>query len=138
MVFILIALLPCPSAFAAPQLEASVAVAREGYFVLSWDLSAGDHDRGTALTLQQSSQADFSGDVEQWPVHQADQFTQSGLTNGRYYYRLVSEKGASNVVEVEVQHHALSRAFFFFSLGAVLFILLVVILLHGRRQNARG
>src|SRR5690606_34730151 len=101
-------------------------------------IPASAHGRSSALTLQQSSQADFSGEIEQWPVNQADQFTHSGLTNGLYYYRLVSENGASNVVVVEVQHHALSRALFFFLLGAVLFILLVVILLHGRRQHAQG
>jgi hypothetical protein len=124
-------LLPCSLAFAAPQLSANLDVAAEGYFVLSWDAP----DISSELTLQESREPDFSGDLEQWPVSQANQFTQSGLTNGLYFYRLADGTSTSNVVKVEVQHHSLSRAWFFFSLGAVLFILLVGILLHGRRQH---
>lgn len=65
----------------------------------------------------------------------------SGKANGDYYYRVIafSNNGStliSNDVKVSVQHHSLVRAFLFFSIGAVVFLsILITILMGNRRQD---
>ena len=61
----------------------------------------------------------------------------SGLANGSYYYRIreIRNTGQYSVwstpVEVIVEHHSLNLAFTLFGLGAVVFILTLVIVLKG-------
>ncbi|MBT8148204.1 MAG: hypothetical protein KJN90_15200 [Gammaproteobacteria bacterium] len=121
-----------PSLHAAPPLTSDLSISSEGYFVLSWETESD-----LELVLQQSSNPTFTTDLEQWSVTGATQFTQSGLTNGDYFYRLIDDGGASNTVSVEVAHHSLNRAAFFFTLGAVLFGILISVLLLGRQRTQR-
>lgn len=115
---------------AAPTLSSDLSISNEGYFVLSWDGEEADQD----LVLQQATDIAFSSEIEEWVVTGASQFTQSGLVDGVYYFRLVDNTDSSNTISVEVAHHSLGRATFFFSLGAILFGVLVAILVIGRRQ----
>lgn len=116
-----------------PQLASDLALSREGYFVLSWVGTASGE-----LLLQQADDAAFSTGVEAWQVTGATQFTQSGLVNGDYYFRLRDEAGFSNAVHVRVEHHSLARAGVFFALGALLFGALVTSLMLGQRRLRSG
>ena len=118
---------------AAPPLRSDLTVSSEGYFVLSWEPPVTSIE----LTLQQSSTPEFDGESEAWFVTGASQFTQSGLINGDYYYRLTDSTGVSNTVHVQVAHHSLLRASLFFFLGAALFGILVLTLILGQRNLRR-
>ena len=127
--------------FAAPPLTADTALAREGYFVLRWSV---EENPGARLILQQSANPDFAEftaangeptSIDQWDVSNAVQFTQSGLDNGDYYYRLTDDFGVSNTVQVTVEHHSLVRALMFFSMGLLLFLILVAMIIVGHRRT---
>ncbi|MCB1669470.1 MAG: hypothetical protein R3F41_06015 [Gammaproteobacteria bacterium] len=133
LLVLFLALDPAP-VLAAPALESNLSVSNEGYFVLSWEQPVSD----SSLRLQQAGDPGFTTDVEEWPVSGASQFTQSGLFNGDYYFRLIDNDGSSNTLVIQVRHHSLARASLFFSLGAVLFSILVLTLLLGRRSLQRG
>lgn len=117
------------TAIPAPALEADTSFSAEGYFVLRWE-SVED----SVLYLQQDTDQSFS-DLEQWEVTNAGQFTQSGLVNDTYFYRLQDSGGNSNVVEVEVRHHSLQRAALFFTTGAILFCVLLATIISGNRRH---
>ena len=56
------------------------------------------------------------------------------LSDDIYYFRIRNNNSAwSNTIEVEVKHHSLSRAFGFFSLGAVMLIVTLIVLIKGAR-----
>lgn len=101
--------------------------------MLSWTGTASGE-----LLLQQADDAAFSTGIEAWQVTGATQFTQSGLVNGDYYFRLRDEAGFSDAVHVQVEHHSLARAGVFFALGALLFSALVTTLILGQRRLSRG
>ena len=127
--FYLLFLFP-PFLQAAPLLGSDLTISSEGYFVLSWESPEPAID----LRLQQSSTPEFTAGLEEWSVTGATQFTQSGLINGDYYFRLIDSTGFSNTVHVQVAHHSLVRAGLFFSLGAALFGVLVLTLILGHRS----
>lgn len=124
-----ISLLPV-DALAAPELATATALSREGYFVLSWNEGEASGD----LVLQ-LSESELFNDATEWSVSGADQFTQSGLDNGLYYFRLQDAAGDSNIVQVRVEHHSLGRAVLFFSLGAALFFILLITIVSGRLRT---
>lgn len=65
----------------------------------------------------------------------------SGRKNGTYYYRVRSEKPGSdwsNAVEVKVAHHPLSRAFMFFSLGALVFVATLTMVVRGNLAHKQS
>lgn len=128
-IYFYLLLLFSPFLQAAPSLGSDLTVSSEGYFVLSWEAPESEID----LALQQSSTPAFNADLEEWSVTGASQFTQSGLVNGDYYFRLSDSTGFSNTVHVQVVHHSLVRASLFFSLGATLFGILLLSLFLGHR-----
>ncbi|MCG8312573.1 MAG: hypothetical protein MI976_05105 [Pseudomonadales bacterium] len=120
----------------AITLQASESLSTAGYFNLSWDKSAQNHD----FVLQQASSRGFDSPVE-WRLGKTASFSMSGLENGTYYYRVgywPKPQAWSNVVQVQVQHHSLGKAFAIFSLGALIFLVLVVVILINRKQANRG
>lgn len=130
-------LLTAHFAMAAPQLSSDAEISSAGYYQLSWESDAdGEYE------LQESHDSDFS---KSRILYQGPDTASliSGRADGTYYYRtrLVNddsqmENAWSNVVQVEVNHHSLSRAFVFFAVGAVVFIAtLVVVLLGTKNQN---
>ncbi|WP_417464871.1 hypothetical protein [Kordiimonas sp.] len=59
--------------------------------------------------------------------------TLSGLADGTYLFRLkVEGVPALELLEVKVEHHPLVRAWTFFAIGAVMFLVLVGLLLKGQ------
>lgn len=62
----------------------------------------------------------------------------SGKPDGIYYYRVVTEATSSprmsNVIKVTVAHHPLKNAFIFFSVGAFIFIAILISIFTGNRK----
>lgn len=66
----------------------------------------------------------------------------SGRANGTYYYRVraltnLPNNPWSTPVTVEVKHHSLARAAFFFSLGAIVFLATLVTVVIGYQSESR-
>lgn len=87
--------------------------------------------------LQQATQADF-GDADTLYQGPDKASVISGLPNNTYYYRVrfANEPNWSEAISVEVKHHSLARAFGFFGLGIVMFIITVIVLLKGTRLDS--
>ena len=117
------------------SLSVSTDLSAEGYFVLSWQVAVA----GQNIQLQQSQSADFDS-LRYWPVTQQGQLTVTGLADGDYFYRLVSDSNAViGPVKVTVQHHSLAQAGQFFALGFLLFaVLIVTIVIGGRRLREQA
>lgn len=112
------------------SLSSDTEISSEGYFVLSWE-----SDTQLPLTLQQSQSAAFD-DVRITNLPADGSITITGLRDGNYFYRvLAADQEQSNIIQVQVEHHTLARAFSFFSLGLVLFIVLLVTILIGRKRE---
>lgn len=112
------------------SLNSNTALAAEGYFVLSWE-----SDADSPLTLEQSSSADF-GQVISTMVAADGNITITGLMDGDYYFRLLDDNlQQSNLLRIQVAHHSLVRALAFFSLGLVLFIILLLTIFIGSRKG---
>lgn len=57
--------------------------------------------------------------------------TLTGLPNGTYAYRVTDDTGVSPVFTVTIAHHPLSRAFSFFGMGFIMFMVLLALLFRG-------
>jgi hypothetical protein len=116
---------------AKPSLSSDTDVSTAGYFQLSW---SSEHD--DEYILEQSTSADFISPIEIYRGQQTATVL-SGLANGEYFYRVKTPQSEwSEVVQVVVTHHTLIKAFAFFALGAVMFLILLVVLLQGRKQES--
>lgn len=106
----------------------------EGHVVLSWQLPAG-----LAEGVLQMSVSPGFGDAGQapleFPVNASGTLVHTGLTDGRYYFRVGVPGRWSAVHELDVRHHALPVALFCFALGLAVFAVLVGVILHGSRQH---
>ncbi|WP_262690849.1 hypothetical protein [Kordiimonas aestuarii] len=61
--------------------------------------------------------------------------TLSGLADGEREYRLKADGVVvGDVLALAIQHHPLSRAWTFFGVGAVMFVILVALLVSGSRK----
>lgn len=84
--------------------------------------------------LQQSTQPAFPVDqpsLIETSVAASGTLVQTGLADGNYYFRVGRPGQWSAVQELQVRHHALSTAFFYFALGLAVFLALVGVILHG-------
>jgi hypothetical protein len=62
----------------------------------------------------------------------------SGKPDGDWYYRARTAGSASefgNVAKVQVRHHSVARAFGFFSLGALVFLVTLAVIIKGARAG---
>ena len=115
------------------SLEADTEVASEGYMVLTWDLADAGQDAD--FVLQRARTPDFADPIDR-SIPTAGSVTITGLEDGTYHFRAGSPiAGWSPTVAVEVRHHALGRAFGFFSLGLVLFAILMATIFIGHRNT---
>jgi hypothetical protein len=120
-------------ACASPQLQSNTPVSTAGYFTLSWeDESTGNFE------LQRAPNDRFDTPVTLY--RGPDKATVvSGLANGDYFYRVrgieSNSGGWSDPVKVTVAHHPLSRAFLFFTLGAIMFLITITVLIRGARRS---
>ena len=116
---------------AQPSLKTNTELATAGYFQLSWH----DSNANPSYQLQQANDPAFS-DFKTLYQGTDTASVLSGLANGVYYYRVLDQHGkASNVIKVEVSHHSLNKAFAFFALGAVMFVILLVVLVSANRTK---
>jgi len=118
---------PVP-ATAAPKLESDSEVSSAGYYQLHW---ANQHIG--SFILEESKKPDFTDAITLYQGPDTATLV-SGRKNGTYYYRVRgadANKDWSNSVEVKVVHHSLSRAFLFFSLGAIVFLATLTMVIRG-------
>ncbi|MEQ8953320.1 MAG: hypothetical protein RL120_04240 [Gammaproteobacteria bacterium] len=114
---------------AESSLTADTTLSTEGYFVLSW-ASLAD-----AVALQQSDSPGFL-EFTSRDLPGSGQITITGLEDGDYYFRLLGDDGTvTEPLVIEVQHHPLSRALLFFSLGLILFLILLSTIYIGNRRT---
>jgi hypothetical protein len=108
--------------------------ATAGYYQISWE---SDYKE---VELQEALDPNFSEATTTYTgSDRASLF--SGKSNATYYYRIrginPSETSDwSEPVVVKVAHHPLNRAFFFLTLGFLIFIALVFVVLRGVRSYA--
>lgn len=127
--------LPVPSFF-----NDSIEKTASGYFKLSWRIPQTQYDSEQIIfELQKSLGADFQ---QANSIYRGPDYATflSGIPNGDYYYRVRSTTldGATSSewspeVLVEVQHQSLSLALWLFGIGAVIFVLTVLIVVRGAR-----
>ena len=99
----------------------------DGHITIQWEMPAAD----AIVEVQQAEKSDFS-DAEIIYSGPDNATFISGLANGVYFYRIRKLNGEwSEPVAVTVQHHSLSLAFTLFGLGAVVFLLTVIIVVKG-------
>lgn len=111
----------------ASELELADDGLSAGYATLGWPTA-----EGTNFILQQQKDG-----VWQTLYEGGDRATTlSGLSDGNYRFRLMVDGTRAGVpVEITVAHHPLGRAWTFFAVGAVMFLLLLAMLIMGTRQT---
>jgi len=117
------------------SLSSNTFVSTEGYLVLNWESGL---PQNTSLSLFRSANPAFDDPVLK-TVPANGSMTVTGLENGSYYFQLRNPDDmlqSSNTINVEVSHHSLTRAFMFFSIGLVLFLILVAAIFAGERRKA--
>lgn len=123
---------------AAPVCAADISLASdtsystEGYFVVT--LSA-DTPPDTMAVLEQATTEDFN-DARQYRLPANGNITITGLPDGFYHFRARLADGSfGDTLTVEVAHHSLARAFSFFFVGLVLFVILATTIFLGNRNT---
>ena len=119
------------SSDAVPRLTIDTPIASEGYFVLRWDARSV-----AAPRLQGPATGDFTT-APDVPVMPEGSLTVTGLRDGEYLFRVGSEDNWSEVLRVRVRHHALSTAFAWFGVGALLFMALVIVTVSANHRCVR-
>lgn len=61
--------------------------------------------------------------------------TLSGYADGIYYFRVEESGITSKVIQVEVKHHSLEKAFAFFFAGLILFCVLALSIFLGNKSQ---
>lgn len=120
----------------ALELQSDTAVATAGYYQLTWQ---ADHDVA-AYQIQEATEPDFSNASL---LYQGQDLATvvTGRSDGDYYYRarVMDAQGVagqwSTTTEVKVEHHPLTRAFGFFTVGAVVFIAIFIAIAVGNRKQ---
>ena len=127
-IFCLSLLLGSVPAMASPQLDSDSSLSSAGYYQLHW---ANQHIG--SFVLEEANKPDFT-DAKILYEGPDTATLVSGRKNGTYYYRVRGEDAGndwSNSVKVKVVHHPLSRAFLFFSLGALVFLATLTMVIRG-------
>lgn len=123
------------SSHATPLLVSDSDIATAGYYQLSWKYPSSNLN---AVALEESNYDDFSvvKVIYQGPDRAS---VLSGKPDGDYYYRLKSisplDNQYSNTVRVIVKHHTLYKAWWFFLLGAVVFVTTAGLIYMGSRTS---
>ena len=99
-----------------------------GYATLAWSSASGK-----TFELKQKEN-------DQWKIIYQGQdraTTLSGLADGTYHYALMTDgqSKADDEVNITIKHHSLTRAWIFFGVGAVMFLILITILTIGGRNS---
>lgn len=133
--------------FLAPQavgandfsLRTSTPVSSEGYLSLNWESTTITSDANGKLRLQVANNKEFSNIFASYELIDQTQVSISGLPDGQYFARLISTQLApvSDVASFRVEHRDLHNAWLLFSLGALLFVLLIATIFLLSRTRAR-
>lgn len=129
-----------------PQfLNQSIEKTESGYFKLSWRIPQASFDTERIIfELQKSMDADFQ---EVSSIYRGPDYATflSGIPNGNYYYRIRSTSADgtesskwSPVVLVEVKHQSLRLALWLFGMGAIIFLLTVLIVVRGAQTYTQN
>lgn len=120
----------------ALELQSDTAVATAGYYQLTWQ---ADH-AAAAYQIQEATDPDFS-DTDLLYQGQDLATVVTGRSDGHYYYRarVIDTQGMpgqwSTPTAVKVKHHSLTRAFGFFTVGAIVFIAIFIAIATGNRKH---
>ena len=115
----------------SPTLTLNTALSTEGYFTASW--SGLQADTGQ---LQVSNSADFS-QASIYPITGEGSMTLSGYPDGIWFLRAGDGTRWAATVSLEVRHHSLARAAGFFTLGLLLFLVLLVVIVRGSSMKVK-
>ncbi|MDT8388628.1 MAG: hypothetical protein RQ736_14070 [Thiogranum sp.] len=118
-------------------------VATAGFYRLEWRVPAfGNATDSLEYQLQESRDPQFRDLIAEYQVKDSAT-VMSGRSDGRRFYRLRALRNSrpvsqwSESVSVETRHHSLTRAFSFFTVGATVFVLtLLLVLLGGRNYSS--
>ena len=137
IIFVYLLIFSAAAWSAVPTLESDTEVSTAGYFRLQWGTN------GTAeYVLEESQQPLFTPSRVLYQGPDTARII-SGRGNGDYYYRVRDvdthngENVWSEVLHVQVKHHPLSRAFLFFSIGAIVFVATLIVIIIGNRQASK-
>lgn len=127
-----------PARHAAPVIENDAAnFTNSGSIKLQWHSRQQHRDSlNVVFELQRATLADFADAKTYYRGPDLATYI-SGLANGTYYYRLreVNEDRIishwSSPVSVQVEHHSLSLAFTLFGIGALVFVLTLIVVVRG-------
>ncbi len=115
----------------AIKLETDQAISSAGYYQLSWDFEDAPTDT-VFIVDERTSEMSLAT-----PIYSGKDTAMviSGKPDGTYIYQVRSADNQyqSNAIEVVVSHHSLATAFRFFVLGAVVFIVLLIVILRGNK-----
>lgn len=114
---------------AQPAFDAPPERSTDGGFTLAWEADA-------AVVLEQASGPDHA---DARVVYQGGDTSTviSGLPDGEYRFRLraADADAWADQTTVTVEHHSLARAFGFFVVGAIVFLVLIGAILRGRPRD---
>ena len=97
----------------------------EGYITISWQ----DSYQSIPVTIQVAADASFKQLLNEIKLINQNSIHLSGLKNGNYFVRMLAENNdVSSTSSFIVQHRDITDALMFFTLGAILFLFLIVIL----------
>ena len=98
-----------------------------GYMTLSWT-----PQEGKSVSIEKRSNDQWNSIYE--GLDSAT--TLSGLSDGIYEFRARFSDGSfSEILKLEVKHHTLEKAFSFFGLGALMFVILLLMIANGARSG---
>ncbi|MBS3799958.1 MAG: fibronectin type III domain-containing protein [Thioalkalivibrio sp.] len=109
----------------APAFDAPPERSTDGGFTLAWEADE-------PVQLEQASGPDYANARIVYQGRDTSTVV-SGLPDGEYRFRLRAA-GAdqwSDVATITVEHHSLGRAFGFFAVGAVVFLVLIATIVRG-------
>ena len=112
------------------ELRSDSRVATAGFFQLTWQAEG-------EVVVQEATTAEF---LSPRVVYRGSDSARvmSGKPDGDWYYRARTAGSASDygqVLKVTVQHHSVARAFGFFALGAVVFLVTLGVIINGARSK---
>ena len=114
------------------MLESDTQKATAGYFQLHWEVSEPEQ------SMDYIVEEKLAGEPDEILVYQVSDtaMAMSGKPDGTYLYtvRSADNRYNSNQVEVVVAHHSLASAFQFFTMGAIVFVVLLVTILGGNKR----
>ena len=119
-------LLQAPAGAEPVAIRADSQVATAGFYQLRWNAEG-------EIVVQEAASPDF---VSPRVVYRGSDNARvmSGKPDGDWYYRArtAGSGGAfGNVVQVTVRHHPVERAFAFFALGALVFLVTLAVIIKG-------